>query len=156
MGPLCLVVCAFQCLSHKTKFQSQTFKILVSFSAYYQASQELVDECRVFLKIVFFWFFTQEFFTAFQITYFFGFPWWLRQYNLPAILEMWAQSLGWKETLEKVMGTHSSILAWRIPMDKRSLAGYSLWGPVKPTYFFQVDFLLAFLIILSGKFGSKC
>ena len=50
MGPLCLVVCAFQCLSHKTKFQSQTFKILVSFSAYYQASQELVDECRVFFK----------------------------------------------------------------------------------------------------------
>ena len=50
MGPLCLGVCAFQCLSHKTKFQSQTFKILVSFSAYYQASQELVDECRGFFK----------------------------------------------------------------------------------------------------------
>ena len=65
MGSLCSVLCAFQCLSHKTKFQSQTFKILVSFSAYYQASQELVDECRDFLKIVFFRLFTQEFFTAF-------------------------------------------------------------------------------------------
>ena len=29
---------------------------------------------------------------------------------------------------EKEMATHSSILAWRIPMDKRSLVGYSPWG----------------------------
>ena len=28
---------------------------------------------------------------------------------------MWAQSLGGKEPLEKRMGSHSSILAWRIP-----------------------------------------
>ena len=26
------------------------------------------------------------------------------------------------------MATHSSILAWRLPMNKRSLAGYSPWG----------------------------
>ena len=26
------------------------------------------------------------------------------------------------------MATHSRILAWRIPMDKRRLAGYSSWG----------------------------
>ena len=25
------------------------------------------------------------------------------------------QSLGWEDPLEKEMGTHSSILAWRIP-----------------------------------------
>ena len=35
--------------------------------------------------------------------------------NLSAIKEMWVQSLGWEETLEKEMATHSSILAWRIP-----------------------------------------
>ena len=35
--------------------------------------------------------------------------------NLPAMLETWVQSLGWKDPLEKVMTTHSSILAWRIP-----------------------------------------
>ena len=29
--------------------------------------------------------------------------------------EMWAQSLGWDNTLEKEMATHSSILAWEIP-----------------------------------------
>ena len=29
--------------------------------------------------------------------------------------ETWVQSLGWEDTLEKGMATHSSILAWRIP-----------------------------------------
>ena len=32
---------------------------------------------------------------------------------LPAMQETWVQSLGWEDPLEK--GTHSSILAWRIP-----------------------------------------
>ena len=29
--------------------------------------------------------------------------------------EMWVQSLGWEDFLEKEMATHSSILAWEIP-----------------------------------------
>ena len=29
--------------------------------------------------------------------------------------ETQVQSLGWDDTLEEVMATHSSILAWRIP-----------------------------------------
>ena len=29
--------------------------------------------------------------------------------------ETWVRSLGWKDSLEKEMATHSSILAWRIP-----------------------------------------
>ena len=29
--------------------------------------------------------------------------------------EMWVPSLGWEDSLEEVMATHSSILAWRIP-----------------------------------------
>ena len=29
-------------------------------------------------------------------------------------LEMWVQSLGWEDPLEKGTATHSSILAWRI------------------------------------------
>ena len=33
--------------------------------------------------------------------------------NLPAMQEMWIQSLGWEDPLEKE--THSGILAWRIP-----------------------------------------
>ena len=35
--------------------------------------------------------------------------------NLPAMQETRFQSLGWTDTLEKGMATHSSILAWRIP-----------------------------------------
>ena len=33
---------------------------------------------------------------------------------LPAMQETQVQSLGWEDTLEKEMATHSSILAWRI------------------------------------------
>ena len=29
-------------------------------------------------------------------------------------VEMWVQSLGWEDPLEKEMTTHSSILAWEI------------------------------------------
>ena len=32
--------------------------------------------------------------------------------------ENWVRSLGWKDPLEEGMATHSSILAWRIPMDR--------------------------------------
>ena len=38
--------------------------------------------------------------------------------NLPAVWETWVQSLGWEDPLEEGMETHSSILAWRIPMDR--------------------------------------
>ena len=31
---------------------------------------------------------------------------------------MWVQSLGGEDLLEEGMATHSSILAWRIPMDR--------------------------------------
>ena len=31
--------------------------------------------------------------------------------NPPAMQEMWAQSLGWKDPLDKEMAIHSSILA---------------------------------------------
>ena len=38
--------------------------------------------------------------------------------NLPALWETWVCSLGWEDPLEKGMATHSSILVWRIPMDR--------------------------------------
>ena len=38
--------------------------------------------------------------------------------NLPAMQETGVQPLGWADPLEKGMATHSSILAWRIPMDR--------------------------------------
>ena len=36
--------------------------------------------------------------------------------NLPLMWETWIRSLTWEEPLEEVMATHSSILAWRIPI----------------------------------------
>ena len=48
--------------------------------------------------------------------------------NPPAMQETWVQSQSWENPLEEGMTTHSSILAWRIPMEKGSLVGYSPWG----------------------------
>ena len=38
--------------------------------------------------------------------------------NPPAMRETWVQSLSWEDPLEEGMATHSSILAWRISMDR--------------------------------------
>ena len=38
--------------------------------------------------------------------------------NLPTMQETRVWSLGWEDPLEKGLTTHSSILAWRIPMDR--------------------------------------
>ena len=38
----------------------------------------------------------------------------------PAMQETWARSLGWEDPLEEGMAIHSSILAWRIPMDREA------------------------------------
>ena len=38
--------------------------------------------------------------------------------NPPAMRETWVQSLSWEDPLEEGMATYTSILAWRIPMDR--------------------------------------
>ena len=49
--------------------------------------------------------------------------------NLPAMQETWVQSLGWEDPLEEGTAIDSSILAWRILMDKGNWqATYSPWG----------------------------
>ena len=47
--------------------------------------------------------------------------------NLSVMKEIWVQSMGQEEPLEKGMATHSSILAWRIPWTKEPV-GYSPWS----------------------------
>ena len=37
--------------------------------------------------------------------------------NMPAMWETGVQYVGWEDPLEEGMATHSSILAWIIPMD---------------------------------------
>ena len=40
--------------------------------------------------------------------------------------ETWVQFLGWEDPLEEDMAAHSSILAWRIPMDTGTW--WATWG----------------------------
>ena len=40
----------------------------------------------------------------------------------PAMQETWVPSLGWDNTLETGMATHSSSLAWRIPWTVHGVA----------------------------------
>ena len=47
---------------------------------------------------------------------------------LHAMREIWVQSLGWEDLLEKEMATHSSILAWKIPWAEEPGRLHSPWG----------------------------
>ena len=40
--------------------------------------------------------------------------------NLPTMQETQVPSLGWEDSLEKEMATHSSILAWKFPWTEES------------------------------------
>ena len=58
-----------------------------------------------------------------------GFPGGSVVKNLPAMQEpqkTWVRSLNWEDLLKKGMATHSSILAWRIP-----LGGGAWWATVR-------------------------
>ena len=39
----------------------------------------------------------------------------IRLKHLPGMWETWVRSLGWEDTLEKEMATHSSIPSWKVP-----------------------------------------
>ena len=44
--------------------------------------------------------------------------------DLPAIQKAQVQSLGWEDPLEEGMTTNSSILAWRVPVDRGAWWGH--------------------------------
>ena len=48
--------------------------------------------------------------------------------NPPAMRETWVRSLGWEDPQEEGMETHSSIPAWRIPMDREDRRGLQSMG----------------------------
>ena len=52
--------------------------------------------------------------------------------NLPAMQETCVRSLGGEDPLEKGMATHSSILAWEIPLTEEPGELYSPWGHEEP------------------------
>ena len=44
--------------------------------------------------------------------------------KLSTMRETWVQSLGWEDSLEKEMATHSSTVAFKIPRTEELGAGY--------------------------------
>ena len=61
--------------------------------------------------------------------------WWLSgKKNLPAMQETWVRSLGWEDPLEEEgMAARSSILAWRIPLDRGAWWAAVHWEPQSRT-----------------------
>ena len=53
--------------------------------------------------------------------------------NSPAMQEFWVWSLSWEDALEEGMATHSSILAWRIPMGRGVWSTTAHWVSKKWT-----------------------
>ena len=47
---------------------------------------------------------------------------------LSTMQETWVWSLGWEDSLEKEMATHSSTFALKIPWMEEFGAGYCPWG----------------------------
>ena len=51
--------------------------------------------------------------------------------NPPAMRETSVPSLGWEDSLEEGMAAHSSILTWRIPMDRGATWQATVHGVAK-------------------------
>ena len=49
-----------------------------------------------------------------------GFPYGSAVKNLPPMKEVWVRFLGQEDPLEEGMATHSSVLAWRTPVDREA------------------------------------
>ena len=70
--------------------------------------------------------------------------------NMPAMLETWVRSLGWEDSLEEEMATHSSTLTLKIPWTEELGAGYSSSdqkSSVSPSF----SLLLLLISYLSAK-----
>ena len=65
---------------------------------------------------------------------------------------MWVSSLGWEDPLEKEIVTHSSVLAWRIPMDRGAWRA-TVYGVAKSQT--QLKQLSASTVYLPGCVSSQ-
>ena len=70
--------------------------------------------------------------------------------NPPAMWETWVRCLGWEDPLEKVMATHSSILAWRIPWTEESGRLQSI-GSQKLRHNWQIFTFTQYLFFFKNK-----
>ena len=74
--------------------------------------------------------------------------------NPPAMWETWVQSLGWEDPLEKGKGTHSSILAWRIPWTVLCMGSQRV-GHDWATFIFTFPSITLGLNFLIGPLSNK-
>ena len=51
--------------------------------------------------------------------------------RLSTMREMWVQSLGWEDLLEKEMAIHSSTIAWKIPWTEEPGRLHAVHGVAK-------------------------
>ena len=72
--------------------------------------------------------------------------------RLSAVLETLVQYLGWEDSLEKEMATHSSILAWKIPWTEEP-GGLQSMGSQSQTRLsnFTFNFSCALKSVLQNK-----
>ena len=68
--------------------------------------------------------------------------------------ETWVQSLGWEDSLEKGMVTHSAILAWEIQWTEKPV-GYSPWYLKEPVTTEQLTLSLSLEILSSAVRAGK-
>ena len=77
--------------------------------------------------------------------------------NSPAIWETWVGSLGLEHPLEEGMATNSSILAWRIPMDREAwwatVHGFAVGHDWATEYRTQHNLCSEFKLIIFIKYG---
>ena len=73
--------------------------------------------------------------------------------------EAWVRSLGWEDSLEMRTAAHSSILAWRIPMDRGTWqTPYSPWGHKESDAAERLSHSLSFRVektLLNGNSNYK-
>ena len=50
-----------------------------------------------------------------------------KECDVPAVWQTWFHSLGWENPLEEGVATQSSILAWKIPMERGAWWAYHPW-----------------------------
>ena len=78
--------------------------------------------------------------------------------HLSTMRETWVRSLGWEDSLEKEMATHSSTLALKIRWTEELGAGYCPWGckGSGTTERFHFHFLICYYTIWGLKFYARC
>ena len=76
--------------------------------------------------------------------------------NLNVMWETWVQSLGQEDSLENLVATNASILAWRIPQTEEPGRLHSMWSQrVRHDSNYTFTFFMTVLGFLGGSDGTE-